>query len=276
MIKFLKMNGNGNNFLIMENFGHAYSDEKLSALAVKVCNTKHSIGADGVLVVEESDIADFKMRLFNSNGLEGEMCGNGSRCIAKYALMNNLAKESMRFETLAGIIEADVLGEEVRILIGEVGLNEIEWDKEIKMEDRIINYSYLVVGVPHCVVYTDTNKIGGLEDMESIGRFLDNNKEAFPRGVNTNFVEFIDDHTIKAITYERGVEDITESCGTGSCASTIVSTIHYKMKSPVLVKNMGGDNKVWFEFNESTKLFKIYLQGKVDYCAEVNLIEKDS
>lgn len=274
MIKFAKMNGNGNNFLILENFSGEYSDERLSSLAIEACNTKFSIGADGILVIERSDKADFKMRLFNSNGAEGEMCGNGARCIVKYAFLKKLAGKEVKFETLAGIIQGVVLEDEVRIYIDEIDLKDIILNKQFNIGDRVIRCSQLTVGVPHCVIYIDTGKIYGIDDMRSIGRYFDNNKEYFPQGVNTNFVRVVGNNSLSVITYERGVEDITESCGTGSCASAIVSAILYKMESPVLVKNLGGDNKVFFEFSGHGKTCKVHLQGKAEYCADINMFEK--
>lgn len=275
LIKFSKMNGNGNNFLILENFSKEYSDEKLSQLSIKACNTKFSIGADGILVIEKSDRADFKMRLFNSNGTEGEMCGNGARCITKYAFLKKITGSEVEFETLAGIIQGVVLDDEIRIFIAEIDMKSVTLNKHIKVGERNICYSYLTVGVPHCVIYADKNNIYSIDDMQLIGRYLDNQKEYFPHGVNTNFVKILDNNTLQVVTYERGVEDITESCGTGSCASAIVSTILHDMKTPVLVKNLGGDNKVFLETCRQGKSFKVHLQGKAEYCAEINMFEKE-
>ena len=275
MIKFSKMNGNGNNFLILENFSKEYSDEELSRLAIKACNTKFSIGADGILVIEKSGIADFKMRLINSNGAEGEMCGNGARCIAKYAFIKKYSGREVQFETLAGIIQGIVLEDEVRIFIAEIDPESIVLNKHIRVGNRDICYSYLIVGVPHCVIYQNQDSICSIDDMQFIGRYLDNNKDYFPNGVNTNFVQVLDNNTLRVVTYERGVEDITESCGTGSCASVIVSSVLYGMKTPVLVKNLGGDNKVFLEACGNGKVYRVHLQGKAEYCAEINMFEKE-
>ena len=276
MIKFSKMNGNGNNFLVLENFSKEYSEEKLRALAIEACNTKFSIGADGILVIEKSDKADFKMRLFNSNGAEGEMCGNGARCIVKYAFSKGLTGREVNFETLAGIIHGTILGNEVSIFMAEIDMDNIFLNQSIMIENRNIRYSGLTVGVPHCVIYSDMFNITNLEDMRNIGRYLDNNKEFFPQGVNTNFVQILNNSSLNVVTYERGVEDITESCGTGSCASVIVSTVLHNMQLPVLVKNLGGDNKVYLEFDERKKMCKVNLQGKAELCAEIFMLEKES
>lgn len=275
LIRFSKMNGNGNNFLILENFSKEYDDEYLSCLAIKACNTKFSIGADGILVIEKSDRADFKMRLFNSNGMEGEMCGNGARCIAKYAFIKKLSGREVEFETLAGIVQGVVLDDEVRIFVTEIDLDSIIPNKHIKVGNRYICYSYLIVGVPHCIIYDDKDGSFSIDDMQYIGRYLDNNKENFPYGVNTNFVQILDNNTLRVVTYERGVEAITESCGTGSCASAIVSAVLHGMKTPVLVKNLGGDNKVFLEDCRQGKSFRVHLQGKAEYCAEISMFEKE-
>lgn len=276
MIRFSKMNGNGNNFLILENFSKEYSDEYLSRLAIKACNTKFSIGADGILVIEKSDRADFKMRLFNSNGTEGEMCGNGARCIAKYAFIKKYSGREVEFETLAGIVQGVVLDDEVRIFIAEIDLNSIILNEHIRVGNRDICYSYLIVGVPHCIIFDDKGSGYSIEDMKSIGRYFDNHKEYFPHGVNTNFVQILDNNTLRVVTYERGVEDITESCGTGSCASVIAASVLYGMEAPVLVKNLGGDNKVFLEECGQGKAYRVHLQGKAEYCAEINMFEKET
>jgi len=274
LIKFSKMNGNGNNFLILENLTSEYSDERLSQLAIEACNTKFSIGADGILVIERSDRADFKMRLFNSNGFEGEMCGNGARCITKYAYIKKLAGREVEFETLAGIIKGSVLDEEVRIFVSEIDVDSVILNLHAKVGECELCYSSLTVGVPHSVIFLNEYNRLDIDEIRSIGRSLDSDKKRFTNGVNTNFVKILDGSTLQVVTYERGVEDITESCGTGSCASAIVATILYGMKAPVLVKNLGGDNKVFLEACRHGKALRVFLQGRVEYCAEINMYEK--
>lgn len=273
MIEFTKMNGNGNNFLVLENFKRAYTNEELRNLAIQACNTKFSIGADGILVIEESEIAEFKMRLFNSNGTEGEMCGNGARCIAKYAFYSGMASEKMRFETLAGIVEGQILGNEVMISMGRVDLSSLTLENTIAYGDGIIQYAYLVVGVPHVVIISEKNCVESLEEMKRIGRYLDGNHEVFPEGTNVNFVQTLYDNMIQNTTYERGVEDITESCGTGSCASAVVASMLWGMKSPVLVKNLGGDNKVWMKFDSDQKYCDIQLAGAANFSAQIKMLD---
>lgn len=273
MIEFTKMNGNGNNFLVLENLKKNYTDEDLRKLAIQACNTKFSIGADGILVMEKSRIAEFKMRLFNSNGTEGEMCGNGARCIAKYAFYNGMTGEKMRFETLAGIVEGQIMGNDVMISMGRVDLSSLVLENTVAYGDRLIHYTYLVVGVPHVVIISAKNRVESLEEMKRIGRYLDSNHEVFPEGTNVNFVQFINDTIIRNTTYERGVEDITESCGTGSCAGAVVASMLWDMKSPVLVKNLGGDNKVWMKFDSDQKYCDIQLAGAANFSAQIKLLD---
>ncbi|MFY9312627.1 MAG: diaminopimelate epimerase, partial [Tepidanaerobacteraceae bacterium] len=151
-MNFTKMTGNGNDFIVIENLLNELSAQELSQLARTVCRRKYSIGADGLLVVEKSAKAHFKMRIFNRDGSEGEMCGNGARCICRYASDSNIAPEEMTFETLAGIYKAKVCGCEVKVDMGSIDLSKARYNQIIVLNDSELTYNFLEVGVPHCVV----------------------------------------------------------------------------------------------------------------------------
>jgi len=260
-MKFTKIQGNGNDFIVMENMEGQFSSDFLSSLVLKVCKRRYSIGADGILVMESSDRGDFKMRLFNSDGSEGEMCGNGARCIARYAFEKGKAAASMSFETLAGDIYALVEGRQVKLDMGcvkpEVDISE----GCLEFQGQEFGYFFLQLGVPHCVIFLPGAMNASREHLVALGRSVRNRLDLFPHGTNVNFVEITGDNSINAVTYERGVEDLTESCGTGSTASAMVSFFQKGLSTPVQVTNPGGVNTVHLEMDEDRQYCETALEG---------------
>lgn len=284
-IRYIKINGNGNNFLVMDNRELKLDDQTKSSLTLRDCNVKTSMGADGIIFVEDSKTADFRMRIFNVDGSEAEMCGNGARCIARFAYDNNIAPEKMTFETAAGQMKAEIDTGYVSIDMGEIDLKALEIDKVIECLGKKITYSYLPVGVPHIGVYCDRNNISTREDMIKYGNALNRSRHVFKEGTNVNFIEVIDQDNIKVTTFERGVDDLTDSCGTGSCSTTIINAIRIRLnngsfpesalnglKGTTLVQNPGGINKVVYNFNEQKQICEIKLVGKVVTVAEVGML----
>ncbi|HAS73526.1 MAG TPA: diaminopimelate epimerase, partial [Clostridiales bacterium UBA8960] len=157
MIEYKKMQSNGNNFLLLDNRGLHYDADTLVKYTIRDCDIKKGIGADGMLVIEPSSVADFKMRIINSNGFESEMCGNGSRCIALYAYEKGIADYKMSFETLAGIIRADVKENIVKIGMGIYEAKGIETVRTFDVLGQTIKYQYMEVGVPHVIVFWEDN-----------------------------------------------------------------------------------------------------------------------
>jgi diaminopimelate epimerase len=242
-------------------------------MAVRDCNMKKSIGADGVLVIETSPTIGLRMRLFNRDGSEGEMCGNGARCFALYAFKENIAERKMKFSTLAGVIEAEVIDNNTVIVnMGNTSIKHKISDHTIVIEGKKILYNYAVVGVPHVVIYASQNNIHTLEDMKKIGYTIDHNRILFPEGTNVNFVKILNNNRINVITYERGVNDITDSCGTGSCASVVFTALKYNFKSPVTVESIGGESIVYFEISQDLDNCSLLLQGQARYCADISIL----
>ena len=279
-IVYTKINGNGNNFLVMDNRELKFDDEKKSALAKRDCNIKTSVGADGIIFVEDTDKADFRMRIYNVDGSEAEMCGNGARCIASFAYQNNIAGKNMTFETGAGIMKAEISDPEgepahiscVSIDMGEIDLSLFEKDLVIEVSGKKIRYSYLPVGVPHAAVYCEENDIFSREDMISFGNAMNNSRDVFKSGTNVNFIEKLSENEIRVTTFERGVDDLTDSCGTGSCSSSIVEAMRSgKKKGKTTVYNPGGINQVSYDFNSEMSICKIELSGKVSTVAKVEM-----
>jgi len=268
-IPFVKMNGCGNDFVIIDNRKKVMFEGDLSDFARKICKRRVSIGADGLLVVENSLKHDFKMRLFNPDGTEGEMCGNGARCIAKFAFLEGIANKKMIFETLAGTICAEVKDKYIGIELPNVKINEIIKDKKITINGQNYDYSYLFLGVPHCVIFLKENLPD--EYLFNLGRKIRFHKKHFPKGTNVNFVKVENNNTLFVKTYERGVEEITLSCGTGSLSSAIISYLDKNINPPIKVKTKGGTLTI--DFTRDKNIFKnILLLGDVKIIARGELL----
>jgi diaminopimelate epimerase len=263
MINFFKMSGSGNDFVLIDNRDQSLTLENIADFVRTVCERKVSVGADGLIIVEDSRHADFRWRFFNADGSEVDMCGNGARCVARFAYIRGIAKEKMSFETGAGIIDAEVKGDVVRLRLTEPQAMKVNFS--VMLEDRPLEVSFINTGVPHCVLF-----VHGLDryDVFSIGRKLRYHKEFQPEGTNANFMEVIDRHTIRIRTYERGVEDETLACGTGAVASALISSLQGLVESPVDVKVKSGETlKIYF--HKLDQSFEgIYLEGKTNVVYE--------
>lgn len=257
-IEFEKMSGTGNDFIVVDNRNGIIPEEKIKLFAITFCPRKISVGADGVLLLENSDKADFRMRIINSDGSEAEMCGNGSRCIADFALRHGIAGETMKFETLAGIIEAEIKDNLPKVkLIDTKAPRFIE--KLIFAGTSSEVYS-LNTGVPHVVV-----KFNDLEDIDihKWGREIRMHTEFGPNGTNVNFISKAGNNAINVRTYERGVEAETLACGTGATASAITASIIWNMVSPVEVYTRSRELlNIYFSLS-GRKYTDIYLEGAV-------------
>lgn len=256
MIEFTKAVATGNDFIIVDNRRKAIPG-KLASFAKKVCDRKHSIGADGLLAVERSGPADFRMRIFNSDGSEAEMCGNGSRCVALYAAVKKIAKPLMSIETMAGVLTAAVNGNDVKVRLTDP--TGIKWNLCLMIHKCPYMVNFVNTGVPHTIHFVeDLDKI----DVKNLGSHIRYHGEFAPSGTNADFVKVVDKKKIRVRTYERGVEDETLACGTGAVASAIIAAEAEKMTSPVTVETRGGE-KLRVHFDVVDGEFKnIYLEGK--------------
>lgn len=266
-IRFFKMNGAGNDFIVIDNRENVLVNFDISHFVRMVCRRGKSIGADGLMLLEPSETVDFKMRYFNSDGSEGEMCGNGARCIARFAHLIGVAGERMRFETISGIHEAEILGEEVRIMFPNLSLHDFELFQKRDFGFGTVEYHFGTVGVPHTVIFKDAVESMEDEILLRWGRKIRYSLDVFPKGTNVNFIQIVGKSRIIVRTYERGVENETLACGTGSIASSIVSFLTSKVEPPVSVKVKGGELKVGFE-RHGNEFRNVYLQGDARVVAE--------
>ncbi|MCR4820860.1 MAG: diaminopimelate epimerase [Elusimicrobiales bacterium] len=247
-MKFWKMSGAGNDFVLIEDKSFSY--KYLSGLAVKLCRRRISIGADGLLAVSRLDNGNVRMRYFNSDGTEA-FCGNGSRCSLLWAYAKGLCGRKVSLEALPGILNAEIISDkEVKMAMPDVKSPEmLNLNLLSGIKKDII---FMDTGVPHCVVILPEWQLDSF-DIASEGRALRYNK-IFPQGANVDFISISkpDDSValVKVRTYERGVEAETLACGTGITASAIAAALSAKLPSPVSLRSLSGENfKVWFEIS---------------------------
>lgn len=260
-IIFTKVVASGNDFVIIED-SYKLGVISYKLLVKRICDRKFGVGADGVLLLDESKKADVRMRIFNADGSEARMCGNGARCVAFYACSRlKTQNPRLKIETKAGIIEAEVKGESVKIKLTKP--EDYRPGLIIKINNRKLRVNFINTGVPHAVIFVaGLNKINAAE----IGRAVRYHKGFAPKGANVNFVEVVNKDTIRLRTYERGVEGETLACGTGSVASAII----FSLQSPVPcirerinVITQGGETlKVCF-MKEAGRISDVWLEGRV-------------
>jgi diaminopimelate epimerase len=257
------MQGSGNDFILIDNRKGVLKGMNLKGLAVAACHRNYSVGADGLIVIGPSRKADFKWRFFNADGSEAEMCGNGSRCAARFAYLRKIAKKDMIFETLAGTIHAQVKDGTVRVqLPGAAGLR---MNIAVPLDSGLRMGHFINTGVPH-LVYLSKDLEG--EDVERIGRTTRYHELFKPAGANVNFIQIQGRRKLRIRTYERGVEGETLACGTGSVAAALVAGALGAVQSPVEVRTWGGE-KLTVSFERGTDGFSgIHLEGGAQVICE--------
>jgi diaminopimelate epimerase len=261
-LHFMKMNGAGNDFVMLDN---RTGDVRLGPSDIaRLCDRHRGVGADGVLVLEPpTNGADFRMRYYNADGGEAEMCGNGARCFARFAGRVAGAGENVTFETPAGVIAAALEGERVTLQMSEP--KDLRLDVSVSVNNEEIHCHYVDSGVPHVVV--PVSAIANV-DVRTIGAALRHHPEFAPRGANVNFLERRGDNAIAIRTYERGVEDETLACGTGVVASALTFAATENITSPVSVLVRGGD-ELQVGFNRAGDSFTdVTLSGPADFVFE--------
>jgi diaminopimelate epimerase len=255
-IPFYKMSGSGNDFIIIDNRQSVVPSVDLSRFAAQVCRRKMSVGADGLILVENSESVDFKWRFFNADGSPAEMCGNGARCVARFALLNGIAREQMQFETLAGIIRAQVMDEQAKVQMTDPLSFVLACELETGHET--IAYSSVNTGVPHVVIEVDDIEN---VDVVGVGRRVRRHPQFAPAGTNVNFMGTLSDGSWAVRTYERGVEDETLACGTGITAAALILARKKSLPAPIILKTRSGSLlKVHFAI-QADGFKEVFLEG---------------
>jgi len=256
-MNFTKMHGLGNDFIFFENL--ASIDTNYSAMAIKLCHRQLGIGADGIIAVLPSDVADLRMRIINADGSEANMCGNAIRCFGRYAWERGLVKsKTFRIETFAGIIIPEVITQNDRVVSVRVNMGKPNTERvfipmlgdekeairvPVWIENQQFFLTSLLMGVPHTIVFVDdVDTI----DVIQIGSVIEKHA-LFPKGTNVNFVEVISRENINVRTWERGA-GATLACGTGCCASAVASIINHYTDRKVTVELQYGQLEIeWAE-----------------------------
>lgn len=266
MIKFTKMQGLGNDYVYIDAINQKIENE--SSLAQFVSNRHFGIGSDGLILICNSEVADFKMRMFNSDGSEAEMCGNGIRCVGKFVYDKGLTnKTTLKIETLAGIKELKLnlkegKVEKVRVDMGEpileaekipvVSSENIVQNLKLEIEERKFNFTCVSMGNPHAITFV--KNVEGFE-VEKYGSKIEVN-EKFPQKTNVEFIEIVNKNHIKMRVWERGSGE-TLACGTGACASVVAGIINNLIERKVIVELLGGILEI--EWNKEDN--HVYMTG---------------
>lgn len=274
-MKFTKMHGCGNEYVYINDIEEKVKDP--SALAIKVSNRHFGIGSDGLILIKSSKDCDFQMDMYNADGSQGKMCGNGIRCVAKYVYDNKMTdKKKIKIETLSGIKIIDVFTDEKDKVISAkvdmgapiikqdlvpVKLNDKEKviNEPIVIGDKEYNITCVSMGNPHCIVFV--NDVDDI-NIEEIGPLFENN-EIFPERINTEFVEIIDKNTIKMRVWERGSGE-TLACGTGACASVVASYLNGRSDNKVNVILKGGELNIVYDIENDT----VFMTGPAEIICE--------
>ncbi|MFV1952081.1 MAG: diaminopimelate epimerase, partial [Nitrospinota bacterium] len=265
-IPFFKMSGGGNDFIIIDNRNGILNGDDISGFVKCVCQRNISVGADGLILIETSGKADFKWRYFNADGGEAWMCGNGGRCVSRFAYINGIAKERLSFETKVGVIDAEIRGRRVKLRMPPP--HNLKTGFTLPINGELHHLSSINTGVPHTVEVVDN--LDNV-DVVKIGRYIRHHDRFQPDGTNANFMKTIDPHNICIRTYERGVEDETLACGTGSIAGVLIAASEGRVESPVSVKTRGGDILNIYFKRDGSGFNDVYLEGdtRVVYKGEL-------
>ena len=258
-MKFTKMQGLGNDYIYVNCFEEKI--ENPNELSIKISDRHFGVGSDGLVLIKPSKTSDFKMRIFNPDGSEAEMCGNATRCVAKYVYENQMTKKTeFEIETKAGIIKPklNIENNEVKTIcvdMGEpilqqekipmIGTKETVVNEEITVNDKKLNITCVSMGNPHCIIFVDDTNF---KEFETLGKKLENH-EVFPNRINVEFVKILNQNEINMRVWERGAGE-TLACGTGACATAVACILNNKTNNNIIVHLKGGNLEI--EWNKDT------------------------
>lgn len=242
-LDFMKLHGSGNDFVVIDNRAQLLAENQLAEFSRLICRRARSVGADGVVLIELAiePKTDFRWRYFNADGSEGEMCGNGAMCGARFAELIGAAGPDMIFSTMSGNVGArvDPVTGQVALTMPDTG--PIESARAVDFEDIRYELIPIQVGVPHAVFFADdADAFGSREELERIGRAIRQSDAFAPAGTNVNIVSMLSENRVRMRTYERGVEAETLACGTGAVATAVVSGGRGLVESPVEIVTSSG------------------------------------
>jgi diaminopimelate epimerase len=271
-IPFWKMSGSGNDFILIDNRHGAlkeFKGRKLNRFAAGVCTHRLSVGGDGMILIERtarSREAHFRWRLFNADGTEAELSGNGGRCAARFAYLRRIAPAKMVFETLAGPIRAEIRGTNVKIQMPTP--QSLQLDVKIPVQDKTYVGHFLNTGVPHTVLFVEDPAAAAVVEL---GRAIRHHELFQPAGTNVNFATIQTPRRARMRTYERGVEDETLACGTGAVATALIAGALGQGASPMTLRQQSGMVlRVYFRW-DGRQFSDVFLEGdaRVVYTGEM-------
>jgi len=276
-LNFWKMNGAGNDFIILNNLEEHLSADFFPAVARTLCERHLSIGADGLMVVEApTQGGDYKMLFYNADGSLGEMCGNGARCICRYGYETGLAGDIQRVETTAGLIT----GHRIDNRLYKIRLNDpttIQMNGSVSVDGVRYPCSYVELGnpgIPHAVVPYHDLKNADENELRELGRAIRWHQD-FPKGANVNFYEITGEDAVYERTFERGVEDFTYACGTGTGSVVTVLTLQGKVSGQGVQVDMTGGQLIIDVEREGSTIQNLYLTGPTNIVAKGEVIDED-
>ncbi len=269
LLRFFKMNGAGNDFIIVDNRDLSLTEALDADTIAALCDRHRGIGADGLLAVEPAKKgADYRFRYYNADGGEAEMCGNGARCFGRFtAHLGEIVLKKVTFETIAGTLAAEMIGDDVRIAMSEP--KDLKLNTDAKVPDLEATLHFVNTGVPHAVVFLENANALDDFDVFTYGSAIRHHAAFSPAGTNANFAAVIAPDHISIRTYERGVEDETLACGTGMVASALVHHLLTGAPSPIKVDVEGGDTlEIGFEKTGDQSFKNVTLTGPADFVFE--------
>jgi diaminopimelate epimerase len=260
------MSGSGNDFILIDNRRRILEAARLKRFITNVCRRKLSAGADGVILIDASSAADFKWHFYNSDGSRAEMCGNGARCAARFAVITGIAGANLTFETDVGILSAEVLADRVKVKMTDP--SEVTVNRVLDLAAGPRTVATVNTGVPHAVL-----DVADIEAAEvcGLGREIRYHQAFAPAGTNVNFISPAGDNTVAVRTYERGVENETLACGTGSIAAALVTAARHGTASPIHIKTRSGTRLTVHFARRDRGFTDVFLEGdaRVIYTGEM-------
>ena len=271
-IHFYKMTGTGNDFIVIDNRKRIVDADHCHDFVRSVCRSRVSVGADGVILIENDPETDFSWRFFNADGSEPKMCGNGARCAARFAYLTGIVdKPRMSFRVGAGIISAELLDTKVKVQMPKP--ENLRRNLEAEVKGRAFTLDFLDTGVPHAVCFLKDKKELEAVNVARLGHALRGHEIFRPDGTNVDFAFVEDSHHLSVRTYERGVEGETLACGTGAIASALLAALRGEAESPVDVRVQSGETlTIYFKMTSGNSSFKeVYLEGNALVVYEADL-----
>ncbi|WP_369282056.1 diaminopimelate epimerase [Oscillibacter sp. GMB15532] len=276
-MQFWKMNGAGNDFIVLNNLEERLPTEEFSELARTLCERHLSIGADGLMVVDTpTQGGDYKMLFYNADGSVGEMCGNGARCICRYGYETGLAGETQTVETMAGI----VTGKRIDKRRYRIRLNDpstIRLEHPIEVDGVRYSCAYVELGnpgIPHAVVPYRGLRDADANELRELGRAM-RHHPSFPKGANVNFYELTGEDAVYERTFERGVEDFTYACGTGTGSVAVVLTLQGKVSGSGVRVDMTGGQLIVDVEREGSGIRSLYLTGPTNIVCKGEITDEE-